>query len=378
MTPPVERGVTGIRVEKVYPSDRVRIVNVLDAVLPAAKVGVPPAAYPGVLGPTDHTGVGRTDVIDDLLVLSVCDYSATHDLDSLPNRPDGPSIVDIAGPGSRYHPWEPSACVIVSFDADPAVPLEEVDLSIRRATFQAACDLAVAGSEDPVRAVERFDATPVEGSPTVVVISHVGSEGPLLDTFLYGKPLRDTDPTLLSAAEVRDGAVTSGAYDWAALRNPTCLYQGSRLLKRLQTDHGSLLRFGGVIVGRTYLPTLEEKRRNARLCAETARSAGADGVIITTFQSGNSQTDTMLTIEACEELGIRTVGIISETDDGLTDFSPTADCLVSSGNENDLVAQWQPERVLGGSDIEPGPVSVLTYLGAMSQLGDGRRGTVPA
>jgi glycine reductase len=241
-----------------------------------------------------------------------------------------------------------------------------------------ACNLAAAGSEAPVRTVERIGGEAAVGLPTVAAVIHVGSEGPLLDTFLYGEPLRDADPILLSAGEILDGALTNGAYDWAALRNPTCLYQTSRLLRRLQSEHGTRLALGGVVVARTYLPTLEEKRRNARLCAEAARSAGADGVIVTTFQSGNSHTDAMLTIEACEAIGIRTVGIIAETDDGLTDLVSSADCLVSTGNEDDLVASWRPERVVGGGDVGSGPVSALAYLGAMSQLGDGRLRAVPA
>jgi len=374
-TPGPGPGITGIRIETVRPGDTVRIVNVLDAVTPASKPDDPTAAYPGILGASDHTGTGRTDVIDGLMVLSVCDFAATHDLDALPDRPDGPSIVDMAGPGARYAPWDTSSCVVVCFDADPAVDLAVVDRSIRHATLQVACDLAASGGDSPVRAIEVLESGAAAGLPTVAVIVHAGSEGPLLDTFLYGEPLRGTDPVLLSAAEVRDGAVTSGAYDWAALRNPTCLYQGSRLVRRLQADHGSRLSLGGVVLGRTYLPSLEEKTRNARLSAEAARSAGADGVIVTSFQSGNSQTDAMLTIEACEALGLRTVGIIATTDDGLTDFSSAADCLVSCGNEDDLVPPWQPERVVGGNDMPPGPVPVLAYLGAMSQLGDGRRGT---
>lgn len=376
--PPPERGIASVGVEVVRPGDPVRIVNALDAVRPAAKPGDPAAAFPGALGSRDRVGRGRTDVVDGLMVLATCDFSATHDLSALSDRPDGPSIVDMAGPGARYAPWEPATCVVVHFEADPTVDVESADGAVRRAALQLACELAAAASEAPVRSVERIGGDAVAGLPTVAAIVHVGSEGPLLDTFLYGSPLRDADPTLLSAAEILDGALTSGAYDWAALRNPTCLYQTSRLLRRMQAEHGSRLALGGVVVARTYLPTLEEKRRNARLCAEAARSAGADGVIVTAFQSGNSHTDAMLTIEACEAIGIRTAGIIAETDDGLTDATPSADCLVSSGNEDDLVPSWRPERVLGGEDFGPGPVPALAYLGAMSQLGDGRLRAVSA
>jgi glycine reductase len=377
-SPPLERGIESVDVEVVRPGDPVRIANVLDAVRPAAKPGDPAAAFPGALGSRDRVGRGRTDVVDGLMLLATCDFSATHDLDALSYRPDGPSIVDMAGPGARYAPWEPCTCVVVNFEADPTVDLESVDRAVRRGALRMACELAATASEAPVQRVERIGVGALAGLPTVAAIVHVGSEGPLLDTFLYGIPLRDADPTLLTVAEILDGALTNGAYDWAALRNPTCLYQTSRLLRRMQAEQGSRLALGGVVVARTYLPTLEAKRRNARLCAEAAQSAGADGVIVTTFQSGNSHTDAMLTIEACETIGIRTVGIIVETDDGLTDAAPSADCLVSAGNEDDLVPSWRPERVVGGEDLGPGPVPALAYLGAMSQLGDGRLRAVSA
>lgn len=372
--PGIERGITAATIRVVQPGDLARIENVLDAVQPTAKVGPPGATFPGMLGPATPVGSGRTDVVDDVAVLATCDFAATHDLDSLPNRPDGTSIVDMAGPGARYSPWGSTTNVVVSFTADPAVSLEEADRTIRRATLAVARDLAVASSVDPPHSVEQFPDTQRGGDdiPGVVAIIHVGSEGPLLDTFLYGESMQFREPVVLSAGELLDGALTSGHYDWAALRNPTYLYQNSRLLKRLIGENGTALRFVGVIVARAYLPTNEEKRANSAQIARLATSLGATGAIVSTFQSGNSHTDTMLTIEECERSGIRTTGIVAETDDGLTDFVASADCLVSSGNEDDWVGPWQPEQVIGGDDLGPGPVSVLAYLGAMSQLGDGR------
>ena len=136
--PGIERGITAATSQVVQPGDRVRIENVLDAVQPTAKAGPPGATFPGMLGPATPVGSGRTDVVDDVAVLATCDFAATHDLDSLPNRPDGASIVDMAGPGARYSPWGSTTNVVISFTADPAVSLEEADRTIRRATLAVA------------------------------------------------------------------------------------------------------------------------------------------------------------------------------------------------------------------------------------------------
>jgi glycine reductase len=217
-----------------------------------------------------------------------------------------------------------------------------------------------------------------EGSPSVCVILQVASEGPFLDTFLYGMPLQGLVPTMLDPREVLDGALTSGQYDWAA-RNPTAFYQRNALIHELLRSEGEGLRFAGVVLALGYLDSAFEKQRSAMLSARLARMLGADAAICTTFQSGNSHTDTMLTVRACEELGIATTAIVAETNGGLTDHVPEADCIVSVGNEDELVPAWMPRRIVGATLARAGePVPTTVYLGATSQMGDARLTAVPA
>ena len=106
--------------------------------------------------------------------------------------------------------------------------------------------------------------------------------------------------------------------------------------------HGERFRFAGLIVAPGYLDTAAQKQRSALASAELARSLGADGAICTTFSSGNSHTDTMLTVRACEQAGIATTALVCETNGGLTDHVPEADCLISTGNEDELVDALDP------------------------------------
>ena len=184
-------------------------------------------------------------------------------------------------------------------------------------------------------------------------ILQVASEGPLTDTFLYGRAVGGIDPTVLDPLELLDGALTNGAYDWPAVRNVTATYQDSSLVRTLLAGHGERLRFAGLILALGYLDGSFEKQRSAMLSARLARWLGADGAICTTFSSGNSHTDTMLTVRACESLGIRTTAIISETNGGLTDHVAEADSIVSVGNEDELVEPWTPDRVVGAAECGP-------------------------
>ncbi len=96
-----------------------------------------------------------------------------------------------------------------------------------------------------------------------------------------------------------------------------------------------------MILALAYLPSAFDKERTAQLAAGLAQKIGADAAVLTTFQTGNSHTDTMLTCRACERLGIRTVLLLAETNGGLTDHVPEADCIVSVGNEEELVPEWR-------------------------------------
>ena len=60
----------------------------------------------------------------------------------------------------------------------------------------------------------------------------------------------------------------------------------------------------------------------------------------------------------------------------LTDWVPEADSIVSTGNLEELVEEWNPERVLGGEALldgkaaaKAGPIPVRNYLGAANQMG---------
>jgi glycine reductase complex component B subunit alpha and beta len=369
-----------IHLDVVRPGDAVRVANVLDAVLPDVKVADRGMTFPGALGTLTPSGHGRTNRVGGLSVLSVCDWLAAG-YSTEDEFPD--SLVDMDGPGAGITRWGSTIDVVVRCVPAEGAPIGDVDRAVRRASLRIARDIAATTIDREPDSVESFDAPAADtdaGLPGVCVILQVASEGPLTDTFLYGRAVGGIDPTVLDPLELLDGALTNGAYDWPAVRNLTATYQDSSLVRTLLAGHGEQLRFAGLILALGYLDSSFEKRRSAMLSARLARWLGADGAICTTFSSGNSHTDTMLTVRACESLGIRTTAIVSETNGGLTDHVAEADSIVSVGNEDQLVEPWTPDRVIGADELVRAgqPVPTWAYLGACVQTGDMSLTAVPA
>ena len=365
------------RVERaiVRPGEPVRITHVLDAVEPRVKADEPEATFPGALGVLRPAGSGRTHRIAGCAVLACADFPAEE-------RPlhEQEALVDMAGPGAAYSRVSQTTNVVFTFHAAVGVGNEEFESAVRAAKLRAARDLAAFTlGRDPVHVdvlKHELGGKGGDGLPAVCALVQLSSLGPLYELYLYGTTLAGFQPSPVNPLELLDGAVTCGEYHWAALRNPTYSLQNCELVRELLAADGERLRFAGVVLCRGYNQSAADKERAAMLAAKLARELGAQAAIVTTDAGGNSHTDTMLTVRACERVGIRTVAIVAEMG-GLTDHVPEADAIVSVGNAEELVGEWRPERVLGGETLldgrpadDCGPVPVRNYLGATCQLGD--------
>ena len=363
-----------VDVEVVGSGEPVRITHVLDAVEPRVRPDGR-AAFP-VEG---KAGEGRTNRLEGVVVLSCLDFPAEE-------RPlhEQESVVDMAGPGAALSPFAEDTAVVLRFRPRAGLGNEQLEASARRTTLAVAEELARPTLDAEPAEVERFELGPVERElPAVAALIQLSDLGPLYYQYLYGVPAGAAGlPRAIDPAELLDGAVTCGEYHWAALRNPTVVFQRSALVRALYREHGRRLRFAGVVLMRGYEQSAEAKRRAAEAAAQAALALGVDGAIVTTDAGGNSHTDVMLTCRACEEAGVRTTVIVAEmadpeaTDPGLTDWVPEADCIVSSGNAEELVPAWTPQRVLGGDTLldgtqaaTAGPIPVRNYLGATNQTG---------
>jgi hypothetical protein len=366
--------VEGVRVDVVGGGDPVRITHVLDAVEPRVRPDGR-AAFPV----RERAGEGRTNRLDGVLVLSCLDFPAEE-------RPlhEQESVVDLAGPGAELTPFAADTNVVLTFDTRAGVGNEELEAWARTTTLVVAEELARPTLDAAPDDVERFELEPADESlPSIAAVMQLSDLGPLYYQFLYGVPVgRAGLPRAVDPAEVLDGAVTSGEYHWAGLRNPTIVFQRNALVRTLYREHGRRLRFAGLVLMRGYEQTADDKQRAATAAAEAVVALGADGAVTTTDAGGNSHTDVMLTVRACEHAGVKTTAIVAEmadpgsTSSGLTDWVAEADSIVSAGNAEELVPVWAPDRVLGGDTLldgsdatAAGPIPVRNYLGATNQTG---------
>jgi glycine reductase len=370
---PSEFDVEGADVQVVRPGEQVRVTHVLDAVEPRIRPDGR-AAFPT----EGKAGAGRTNRLDGVVVLSCLDFAAEE-------RPlhEQESIVDLAGPGAEFTPFAHETCVVLTFRPGEAGN-EHAERAARKTTLRVAEELARPTLDAEPAMVESFElGVNGENLPRVAALIQLSDLGPLYHLFVYGAPAGQAGlPRIVDPAELLDGAVTSGEYHWAAMRNPTVFFQRNALVRSLYSEHGKRLRFAGVVLMRGYEQSADDKQRAAAAAAARAQELGADGVVITTDAGGNSHTDVMLTCRACERAGIRTALILAEETDPkstrpiLTDWVPEADSIISTGNLEELVEEWKPERVLGGDTLldgtaagNAGAIPVRNYLGAANQMG---------
>jgi Glycine/sarcosine/betaine reductase component B subunits len=369
-----EEALEGVDVAVVEPGEPVRITHVLDAVEPRIRPDGR-AAFPS----EGKAGEGITNRIHDAAVISCLDFPGEE-------RPlhEQESIVDLAGPGAPLTPFRKWTNVVLTYHPHAAAGHRAIDAAARRVTLRAAELVAEATLAAAPVHVHTFELGAVEGSlPRVAALIQLSDLGQLYQLYVYGTPVGEAGlPRAVDPTEVMDGAITAGEYHWAAIRNPTLFFQVNSLVRTLYREHGRRLEFAGVVLMRGYEQSAEEKRRAAEAAARAAVELGADGAVITTDAGGNSHTDTMLTCRACEQAGIRTAVIVAEetdldaTEPILTDWVPEADCIVSTGNLEQLVPEWRPERVLGGAALldgtradAAGPIPVRNYFGAANQMG---------
>jgi glycine reductase len=351
--------IKGVDVEIVPPGSSVRVTHVLDAVEPRIRPDGR-AAFPR----EGRGGEGRTNRLDGVVVLSCLDFPGEE-------RPlhEQESIVDLGGPAAELTPFADMTAVVLTFSPGDGGHVE-IDARARQTALSIAEEIARGALDGEPEEVERFELGAAEESlPAVAALIQLSDLGALYIQYVYGTPAGEAGlPRAVDPAEVLDGAVTCGEYHWAAMRNPTWFFQ--------------TLRFAGVVLMRGYEQSAADKQSAAERAAAVAAELGADGVVITTDAGGNSHTDVMLTCRACEQAGIRTTVVLAEETDPqstkpiLTDWVPEAGSIVSTGNVEELVEAWRPERVLGGDLLldgtpaaEAGRIPVRNYLGAANQMG---------
>lgn len=337
------------------PGSQQRLVNVLDALEPRVKVEGPGVTFPGIHGPTQAVGSGRTHVLGGMTVMTAAE---------LPWPPGGglraprAGIIDMSGPAADLSPFSATHNLVISLELEPGYENSEYDEAVRRAGVVAARFLAetVRGLEPPE--LEVRELAPTSGDlPRVLYIDQVQSQGTFAHTLLYGQVMDTLVPTLIHPNELTDGAVVSSNYLYPCFKVPTALRSAMPVTEELYARHGQDHDFLGVILARGHYYSYEEKMRVAEYAAKLAGMLHADGAVLSWEGGGNSIVEALLTVQALERAGIPTVTVAYELggadgrDAPMIQSVPEARALVSSGSYEKRMALPRMDGVLGGESL---------------------------
>ncbi|MBI4320645.1 MAG: hypothetical protein HY675_19310 [Chloroflexi bacterium] len=337
-----------------FPGEQTRIVNVRDAVEPRVKVSGPGCVFPGILGPLETVGEGRTNTLPNVAVVSSADYKPTV---TTGTAAPTTSILDMWGPGAALTPLGSTSNVVLTtrlaeganeLDAHSALQLAELRVARRLAETTTDRD------PDSVEVFELFDADP--SLPRVVYILGCYTEWhtPHSSVAYYGLQIKESLPTFVHPNEFLDGALTADARKGHSSWPRTRSWMNQPVVMALMREHGKRLSFLGVILQRTRFESEFGKQVTALSASQMARSMKADNAIITRMTpSGNNLVDVMLTVQACERKGIKTVfaspeaGESDGTGPAMHFYVPEATAMVNTGNLNLEPHLPAPAKVIG-------------------------------
>ncbi len=350
--------------EIVRPGDRVRLVGVRDAVEPRVKAKGPGGVFPGILGPLHGAGEGITNRLSGMAVVASARYTASTRSGAGASTA---STLDMWGLGAAVTPFGTTRNLVLLLEIADGLPEFDVHLAIQNAELRLAERLARTTLGLKPDHSEIFELPPVSSElPRVAYILGFPSTpwNPHPGVSLYGLPVKESLPTVLHPNELFDGAVTPDTRRGKALIPHTWEWQNQPVVLGLYREHGRRLNFLGVVFQRIHYQTYMGKEIGAMRTAQLARAMGAQAAIITRQNvSGNMLMDSVLTVQACERAGIRSIFVTPEYGGKSGDelpllFTvPEADAIVSTGGLERKIEFDAPDRVLG-----PGGVTTLLDL----------------
>jgi glycine reductase len=350
----------------VYPGESVRVTGVRDIVEPRVKVRGPGQVFPGTLSPVEHAGEGRTHRLSGMAVIAAAAYEGTVRAGLAVQRS---ALLDMWGAGAEASRFSSLIGLVLVIKLKDGLSDLEAHAAIQGAELKVARRLAEATVGLEPAGIETFDLHQMkDGLPRVVLI-----QGCLTDSHnvhsgvsYYGLPIRDSLATFVHPNELLDGAVTVTATRAVGHFPITWDWQNHPLALSLCRQHGKRLNFLGVILERIQFDTFPAKEVIAHNTSQLAATLGADGALVAWTGSGNAFVEVMLTIRACETLGIRTALVTYEfggkdgVDSPLLYYVSEADAVISSGSRDRWLELGEPERVVGPYER----FSILTYPGA--------------
>lgn len=349
-----DRRVVSADLDIAFPGEKTRIVNVRDVVEPRVKVAGPGCVFPGILGPVETVGMGRTHRLSGVTVIASAIYQPTIRSGTAAQNS---SIFDMWGAIAEKTPFSSMINIVLVFKLAEGVTELEAHGAIQSAEFKVARRLAETTRDLIPENMEVFELSEVDPSlPRVVYVDSflTNWHAPHSLVAYYGLPIRESLPTFIHPNEYLDGALTKDTRIGSGEYTYTWEWMNKGVIFTLLREHGKRLNFLGVILQRTRFEAEHGKQVTASCTAQIAKLLKADGAIITrTVMSGANLVDVMLTVQACEKKGVKTVFLTPEwggsdgTELPFVFYVPEATAIVSTGSTDKEFKMGVPDKVIG-------------------------------
>jgi sarcosine reductase len=351
--------IADVGLDIVEPGESARITQISDVIEPRIKPEGTSTVFPGLLGPVEAVGSGRTNRLANMTVMVTGEVPWLGAGGLFVPRDN---FLDTAGPGAELSPYSRTTNLVLRLTFADAFSHEDYQHAVILAGLRASRLLAAASvGHAPEEVVVRELESRAPDLSRVMYAYQVQSQGVFMRTFLYGRVLDELLPTLLHPNELADGALVAGGLGGASLKLTTWLHQNNPLVEGLFARHQVEWNFAGLILHRGHYYQYEDKQRVALQVARLAQMMRADGVVFTLGGGGNNITEVMLAIQACERQGIKTVLLAWEhagpegADYPLPFAVPEAEAIVSTGSMDTAVSLPAMRRVVGTSTIRTRP-----------------------
>ena len=351
------------------PGQPVRVTGIRDVVEPRVKFGGAAQVFPGVLGAVSAVGDGLTHRLSGMAVLATAAYEGTVRAGTGVQRS---AILDMWGRGAEASRFSALNHLVLIMELREGLGELEAHNAIQNAEFEVARKVAAVTQGFEPAGTQTYELHTGAGQrPRVVLIQGciTQAQQPHSGIGYYGLPIRESLPTAIHPNELLDGAVTPNTTRGIGYYPTSWDWQNHSLAMGLFREQGAgRLAFAGMILERISYETHQAKEVVAHNAAQLARSLGADAALITWTGSGNAFVEVMLTIRACERLGIKTVLVTYEyggkdgVDSPLLFYAAEADAVVSAGSRDRWIELPEPEKIVGPYDA----IRVLSYPGAPS------------
>ena len=236
-----ERLIEAAWLDVVSPGDKVRITGIRDVVEPRVKVRGAGQVFPGVLGPVEPVGEGRTHRLSGMAVFVTAEYEGTVRAGLGVQRS---AILDMWGDGAASSPFSALNGLVLNLRLAKGLSELTAHTIIQRAAFETAKRLAeVTIGLNPAQ-VEVFALGDADAAlPRVLLIQGCLTDAgnPHSGVGYFGLPIRDSLATSIHPNEFLDGAFSMYATRCLAYFPVTWDWQNHPLLLDRKLVNGQLL-----------------------------------------------------------------------------------------------------------------------------------------